>query len=520
MKSLLRSCFVARPEDDAEFLLRNFQSLRDADLGFESLEDNVIWTYIKDFVHQHHHVPDLATLKGHFTHIGEDEVADRMEVLSALPSKISGNFLTHLESKIQEHRTRQTSEILKEAATILQMGITIQDGKKGSKILKGPVHAIQYILDRGHDIVMPSSGVRLSGNVMEDTSNFKAEYQRVEEDPLAGIGQFTGVSQLDQSLRGAKRGELWTHAAFTGGLKSTLAIQWAYNQAIWYQHSSILFSLEMPYPQVRRLLVALHSKHDKFRSIRKSLGIGKSLDYQKIRDGELDRYSEDEIRRMPPAQRNALIDGNLNPSRAEKIFLNDYVLKDLEDPSNHYGNIHIEVADPDKTDFTVLDLRAKAELLYSKDPTIRTIFADHMGLMSPRRYHSSTTERLNEVVRDLKRLSMNFNRGLGIAVVGFFQISREGFKSAEKNDGRYNLTHLSYANEAERSSDIVTTTFVNDELRERSLVRFQCLKSRDNKPFDSFYAGVYWPCRAIYTTHDVTAEDARQAGDEIDMLAG
>ena len=179
----------------------------------------------------------------------------------------------------------------------------------------------------------------------------------------------------------------------------------------------------------------------------------------------------------------------------------------------------MEVADPDKSDFTIADLRAKAELLHSKDPAISTLFIDHAGLMSSRHRHNSTTERLNEVLRDLKRMSMSFNKGAGIAVVGLFQLSREGFRAAEKNGGRYNLTHLSYANEAERSSDVVTAGWVDEELRERNLVKFMCLKARDHAPFPPFYSRVAWPCRRISTEHDVTVEAAKRAGDEIDLLS-
>jgi hypothetical protein len=35
------------------------------------------------------------------------------------------------------------------------------------------------------------------------------EYDRIKLDPLAGIGNFTGLKQMDEGLRGAKRNELW-----------------------------------------------------------------------------------------------------------------------------------------------------------------------------------------------------------------------------------------------------------------------------------------------------------------------
>jgi hypothetical protein len=523
MKNLLRSTFIVRPDDDAELLYRNYQDLLDSGLDFETVEDKVIWKFVQDFIQQYHHVPAMDTIQGHFRHVNENDVAQRLDVLAAFPVKVRGNFRTYLNDRVNDHRTRVTGEILKEAAQIITSGITIKEEGGKEKLLSGPIAAIQYVLNRGHDIVMPSLGTRLSGDVTKDGSSFLSECERIASDPLSGMGQFTGITQLDDSLKGAKRGELWTHAAFTGGLKSTLALNWIYNQAVYYRHSTIFFSLEMPYNQVRRLLFSLHSCHEKFDGLRKELGIGRGIPYKKIRDGELDCFSKDELARMPPEEQARLVvapDGvrRMNPKKPETTFLGQ-VVKDLEDPANEYGSLHIEVADPDKTDFTVPDLRSKAELLYSTDPDIQAIFVDHMGLMSPRKHHQSTTENLNEVIRDMKKMSMNFNRGLGIAVVGLFQISREGYKAAEKSDGRYNLTHLSYANEAERSSDIVTATYVDDNLRSRNLVRFQCLKARDDQPFEVFYSGVYWPSRLIYTTHDVTVEDSKKAGEEIDLSA-
>lgn len=490
MKDLLRSTFCDRPSDDATLFLRNAQALKDSGLGFDIPEDGVIWTYVQDFIGQHHHVPDSATIRSHFERASQVPVLDRLDVVCIEKPRTQGNFLQMLEARVEDRRIRVVGEILSDAARIVQTGITIKEGKE-DRILRGPAHALRFIFERSHEVITPSSGEKLSGDVTSDGESFLAEYDRVENDPLAGIGQFTGVEQMDVALKGAKRGELWTHAAFTGGLKSTLAINWHYNQAVYYRHSSALFSLEMPYRQVRRILYALHSAHIKFAEVRKTLGIGKSLDYAKIRDGEL--------------------------APNEKKFLVEHVVPDFNDATNNYGHIHIEVTDPDKSDFTTTDLNSRMALLYQKDPAIHLVTIDHAGLMQSRNKYRSTTEKLNEVLRDLKRLSMSFNRGMGIAVVALFQISREGFKSAEKNGGKYNLTHLSYANEAERSSDIVTASYVDDELRESNMVKFQCLKARDHKPFDDFYAGVLWPCRRICSMDNVTPGQARKLGDEIDL---
>ena len=108
-----------------------------------------------------------------------------------------------------------------------------------------------------------------------------------------------------------------------------------------------------------------------------------------------------------------------------------------------------------------------------------------------------------------------------MAILNLFQISREGFKSAEKNEGKYNLTHLSYCNECERSSDVVTASWVDDNLRKQNRGAFQWLKTRDRPPFERFYVRVEWKCRRLLTSYDVPMipSDKKKMGDKIDSIA-
>lgn len=906
MKSLLRSVFVADSNDNPELMLRNYQLLLGSGLGFEVPEYEVIWAFVQEFVRTHSHVPNLTTLRSHFEHAKEESVLDQLMHLEGLKARTKGDFQKVLEDKANDRRQRLWAETLKEASIITSTGMEVVEGRE-KRLLKGPIQSARYVVEKAHDIVAPTIGGRLSGEVTKDGNAAKEEYERVEGDPLAGIGQFTFLAQADAALSGAKRHELWIHAAFTGGMKcvtggtrifdvatgalrtvqelfqsreapqvhalaggkvgvyqaspiisqgvrpvfkvqsesgravrvsgnhpfltpegyvnadqlqagdwvavaaqmalpgnptrahfsdeeikvlgyllgdgrikeditftnskallrkdfirsieamglrsgkegyanypyyrkvlenpcasdrrrtvqtirvsrsngegnhpwvspvrrlldrvglygcgssekfiprsvwgcsdeqiwlflsalwatdghlghekgrakhtarpsawyastshtlaldiqlllqrvgvhtsvrevktkvrgepyscwyvrvlhrnlgifldriapagknpdlgrarkafnkgtkydggripvallkglpdslripsrsgwiyarwakkqewvsgwvadrfaqhpecpepvrqaltrdvvwerldsvlpdgveetfdlsvpgpanfvaegfithnSTFMLNWAYNQAVIYQHNVLIFSLEMPYPQCRRILYAIHSRHPKFRDIRMQLGIQKDpeqdegLPYQQIRDGLLNDW---------------------HPNAKQFYF--DYVIPDFngEDVIKHpylgcdYGKIHIEVADPDKHDFTMDDLRSMAEVIYSNDP-FSLLFVDHCGLMSPRRHRNSTTENLNEVVRDLKKLALGFNRGQGMAVVGLFQISREGYKAALKQKEKtgvagYNLTHLSYANECCKYTELlrfsdgmrpISTAMVGDEV--------------------------------------------------------
>jgi hypothetical protein len=460
MKTLLRCLFRAEATDQEEQLLYNYRNFLDAGLGFDVPEYNHIWEYIQRFVQQHNHIPQVDTLRTHFKHVGDESTANVLETLVGLKLRDRGDFDAYLEVKVEQHRMRLWTEILKETGTITTTGLEFKQPKGApSRILKGPVDAVRYMLERSPEIVAPSLSTRLSGEVRSDAQDFIREYNRIKADPLAGIGQFCYIKQIDDAMAGAKRHELWLHAAFTGGLKSTFALNWAYSQAVYFGHGSMFFSLEMPYSQCRRILYSMHSGHPKFRAIRHQLGLQSTLSedigipYQEIRDGSLMAYH-------PNAEH----------------FMLDYVVPDFHDPANspipnpdpngyewprQYGNIHIEVADPNKDDFTVADIRNTAEVRHSDQP-FGMIFVDHAGLVAPRKKYSSTTESLNEVLRDLKKLAMSFKRGKGIAVVGLFQISREGYKSALKTQEKtgkpgYNLTHLSYANEAERCVAISST---------------------------------------------------------------
>jgi len=495
MKNLLRSCFAADPNDDGQQIAKNYHAMVESGLGFDTVEDNVIWAYVQDFFKQHGHVPSVQTMRTHFDAIQEVDVVDRLERLAAIRARTRGDFLTYLEEKARDRRNRVVLELAKEMAQIVSSGLEIKDPRGKSTKLFGAVDAVRHVLDRSHDLVAPTLGGKLSGNVMHDAEDFFNRYDHVKADPTFGIGQHCGIEQIDVALNGAKRNELWVHAGFTGALKSSWALHWAYTQAIYHRCSSIYFSLEMPYLQVRNLLYTMHSAHDDFREARQKLGIpGLGLDYERVRDGKLAPNEERFLREFVVPSINKV--RVVTPGGAYPV-----------DPTE-YGDIHIEVADPDKTDFTILDLRSRAELIFSKTP-FQSIFVDHAGLMSSRNRYGSTTERLNEVIRDLKKMAMSFNRGMGIAVVVLFQISREGWRAAEKAGGRYNLTALSYANECERSADIVTATWIDDELAKLGRAIFQCLKSRDQKPFGRVPVRIEFPCRRFIT--DSTPIDTLEA---------
>ena len=325
------------------------------------------------------------------------------------------------------------------------------------------------------------SGIKISGEVIGDTAGMIADYDRAKTAPITG--NFCGLRQLDMTIGGSKNKELWVHAAYSGHLKSTFALNWAYHLAIFYQTSSVFFSLEMNYEQVRRQLATMHSFHFKFRDVRARLGLQNEqtgdvgLDYAKVRKGTL-----------PPK---------------EEEFYRNYVVPDLDDERNGYGRIHVEVRDPNQTQYTLEDMQEAAERIYEQDP-FRKVFVDHSLLLDSRERRINTSDRVAEVLKDLKNLARGFRGGAGTDITVLHQINRPGYADAlrKKEQGllpRYNPTNLSQSSGTEQNADVITTSWIDEDLRRKHHILFDCLKAREDDLVPPFLANVRWPCPRVVT---------------------
>ncbi|MEL7338855.1 MAG: LAGLIDADG family homing endonuclease, partial [Bacteroidota bacterium] len=88
-----------------------------------------------------------------------------------------------------------------------------------------------------------------------------------------------------------------------------------------------------------------------------------------------------------------------------------------------------------------------------------------------------------------------------------------------EGDHEYQTNGL-LSHNCERSSDVVTSTYVDDDLRKASMAQFQCLKTRDNAPFDVFRSQVEWSCRRMKTFYEVDQIDGDLdlTGDDMEDL--
>ena len=264
--------------------------------------------------------------------------------------------------------------------------------------------------------------------------------------------------------RGAREGELWIHAAYSGHLKTTFALNWAYNQAVIFHAPVLYFSLEMPYHQVRRWLLAMHSFHSKFAGVRTALGIQQGRQrtsgstYKRIREHKL--------------------------TPAEKQFLVDYVVPDWDDPRKPVRSGACGGRQPGQPRHH--GRRAQAARGGALPQTsFGMVVVDHATLVGARSRSTSTTERLTDAMRDLKRFAMQFRRGQdpgGRAVPDQPRGSQRPTSARRRPAPLYDLHNLANAAEAERSADVVTASYLDKEGAERNRALFTCLRVPRQRP--------------------------------------
>jgi hypothetical protein len=323
-----------------------------------------------------------------------------------------------------------------------------------------------HFTHRAHHLLSSEHTSRIAGDLREDGREVWDEYLAAKADKGRAWGKFCGVNNIDKVVRGIKRGELWLHAAFTGELKTTFALNWAYNLVTRYRSSVFYVTLEMPYEQIRAGIYVMHSANPRFASIHAP------LDYEKVKSGTLTDEEEAFF----------------------KVVIDDFTQND------EYGRF--EVWGPDRA-VTVADIKLEAELRHQKEE-IGLLVIDHGLLVAPSPEHRRDDygTRMNSVIREAKQLALHFNHGEKIPVLLLFQINREGKDQADKAEGRYKLRALSYANEAERSADLVSTTYLNDQHRRDGTTLFDCLKRRDGQLFQPFVAAIDWRTRRLSNVLD------------------
>jgi replicative DNA helicase len=442
---------------------RNYVMMAEvSDFRFELEEDEKIWGYLSGFYDKYGEVARLDPLLDSLQEAGvARRTLDRLEAARNAPHPVwRSEFEELLKRCVRVQREQDLGVQLQRAARILREGALIKDLQGQEVFMKGYQDSMRFLLEQAPRFLLADGGQRTSGELREDVGILVEQFEQAISNPDQAWGRATGLEPIDKVCRGVKGGEFWIHAGFTGELKTTFALNWAYKTACVFKYNVLYFSLEMSWEQTHRNLALLHSGNPVFVAENYP-----SLSYRAVRDG---------------------VDSKEQPLGPEVQQYFKWLMKDLQEGA--YGRVFIEApTEP----ITIKGIRQRAEVIHRQTP-VHMIIIDHLGLVMPEKRTNNHFVDLNSIMRDAKLMSLHFNHGEKIPVLGLLQINRNGKAEADKADGVYKMQALADANEAERSGDVITYTYLNPELRQAGQVKVGCLKNRDNPLFQMFTASIDW----------------------------
>lgn len=351
------------------------------------------------------------------------------------------SFLWSVES-LREHLTSENlGEIMTNGMEILKTG---QEQRTG-EVLIGPEAAKEYLLDA---IALLDKEL---ATIDAPEGDLKDEYIQMTQDyadrkaALASgesRGILFGIENLDARVGGLQRGDLVMVAGYSSDGKSSLCVQLSWSAAVEQGKNVVIFTTETLRDQIRRKLIARHSKLPQF-------GLLEGLNTRDIKAGTLTPEQEESYKQV------------------------------AHDLSNNkaYGHIYI-VQVPRGA--TLSSIEQKMYRLQKKFP-IDLVVMDYVALLSSTAKYGTVRETLSGILKECKQISTTFNDGQGVPFVSPWQVSRAARENAEKV-GNYTSAALSETAEATNSPDVIISAFAPvDNTNRYTDINMQVLKNRDGE---------------------------------------
>ena len=294
-----------------------------------------------------------------------------------------------------------------------------------------------------------------------------------EAKKLRPAGLQTGIREVDNRIGGMSPGTVSTIAGFTSQYKTTFAVNIARLNAYYLGYNIVYISLETPKEDMYYNLLSCHSYETKFAKYN-------FIGHEKIRQGKLLKEEEDYLYNV-----------------VEKDLKDDYT--DEDGVVRKRGQIIIL----DESDFNTFSFGEVSAVIEKVDDmlggTLDAVFVDYVQLckFSGDGASYDANSQINSYVTFFRRLAQNFRREIDkttgeekkrqLVMVLLAQINRTSWQRAARNEGRYDITCLADANELERGSYRVFTTFTDEEKKARKTAQVQILKNRTGQT-------MYDPC--------------------------
>ena len=295
-------------------------------------------------------------------------------------------------------------------------------------------------------------------------------------------GPMLYIDKLDERVRGMPK-RMVVIAGFSGSLKTTYALNLAYNNAVMLGYSSCFISLEMePEEQMLRLAVR-HAQHPKFRKYNFSITVNKVL-------------------------------GN-DWSKEEREFMEQVVVPDLQ-RNPEYGRIHVTGPSDFQYSITGIEYMLLALENHSVEfgapelrQTIDILIVDYIQLLA--KYAgfangagSDPYRFTGEVFTYLRRLTTTYAKERGLTVVALSQLNRASYTTAkdrirnaripdERYDYLFDATSFAESSAIMSDADVAVALYCDDELKQQKKVRIQLLKNRRGDSYEKGFDALAMP---------------------------
>jgi replicative DNA helicase len=471
MKQIFRSIIDipnkdGKPTIEQAELVLNYRAFTNSNIQPEDPSYIKLYHMIEAHYRDYKEVPSVRLLNQKAEKDGDEGILASLKDIVQEKPFIRSNYLALLKEKFEVQCKDNLQQVIQKVWEAANNGI-----KVGKKEIKGISPAIEYFIAESRKFRMGDLTVKTESSIREDNQEVIELYQKRKENPLAHLGMYTFLDRIDNSCRGLKPGELMLIAAFVKQGKTILTTNIAYN-GIVQGLNGLFITLEMSFEEMRDMFYVLHScnpdwvGHPKYKNL-----MGK-ITYDKVTYGGLSDKEQEFFNFISN-------DFHARPDFGELI---------LHQPT--------ESLTPSKLEMLAYEYNSR---LNDKGKNLDYIVVDYVGLMYPDkndRYGDVNVD-LNSIIKKLKNLALNFDNGRKVRVISPFQINRSGHKEAEKSDGLFKLSALSNANEAERSSDLIISTYMTDEMKKAGLLKIGCMAHRKGGGFDPFEAHIDFGSRQI-----------------------
>jgi replicative DNA helicase len=351
---------------------------------------------------------------------------------------------------------KATGEALATSMQILREGVEVAPGQ----IEKGHEAARLAIMENFQAI---DRELRLQdapeGDLRDETSDLILDYSERKREREAGSarGVELGIVDLDRRIGGMQPGELILAAGYSSDGKTTLCVQAAWSAAVEQGKNVVFFTTETLRAQVRRKILARHSKLPQF-------NLPAGLNTKDLKMGTL---SEEEEATLP----NVVRDLTKNPA---------------------YGRIYIAQV-PRAANLSSLELRlARIKRQLGK---IDLVIVDYLALFKATQRRQTQREELSEIMKEAKLLAVANE----VPLMSPWQVSREARKEAESS-GHYSSRALSETAEATNTADLILSLLAPPDNSDRHAdVTMQILKARDGETVNGLTVKVDYATSSFYS---------------------